>query len=48
MKYDHTLMTGLFLGVSVGLWYMDKLVAYLPFFLLTSVIFLLGYMHHGK
>lgn len=47
MKFDHTLLTGMFIGITAGLWYMDKLAAYLPFFLIASVVFLLGYMH-GK
>ena len=45
MRFDHTLLTGLFLGVTIGLWYMDQLAAYLPFFLLTAVVFVMGYMH---
>jgi len=47
MKFDRTLLTGLFLGITVGLWYMNTLAAYLPFFVLASVIFLVSYIH-GK
>ncbi len=48
MKYDHALITGMFIGLTVGLWYMESLVAYLPFFLLGAVIFLMGYMHSHR
>lgn len=45
MKFDHSMLTGLFLGLSIGLWYMDKLVAYLPFFIIAAVIYLMRYLH---
>ncbi|MBI4971957.1 MAG: hypothetical protein HZC17_09035 [Candidatus Omnitrophica bacterium] len=48
MKFDHALLTGLFLGATIGLHFADKLVAYMPFFLLAAVVYLMGYMHHSK
>lgn len=48
MKYDHNLLTGLFLGITIGLWYMDNLAAYLPLFVLASIVFIMRYVAGSK
>ncbi|MBI2167758.1 MAG: hypothetical protein HYU34_05945 [Candidatus Omnitrophica bacterium] len=45
MKFDLSLITGIFLGVTVGLVYTGQLVAYLPFFVIGAVILILRYLH---
>ena len=45
MRFDDSLITGLFLGVIMGLWYTANLTAYLPFFVIGAVILLLRYIH---
>lgn len=45
MKFDVSLITGIFLGVTVGLIYTGQLVAYLPFFVIGAVILILRYLH---
>lgn len=45
MKLDLSLITGIFIGVTVGLWYTGNLVAYLPFFVIGAVILVLRYLH---
>jgi hypothetical protein len=45
MKWDESLITGLFLGLTIGLWYAGSLVAFMPFFVLASLIFLVRYLH---
>jgi len=45
MSFDHSLITGMFLGVTIGLWYTASLTAYLPFFVIAAVILLIRYIH---
>ncbi|GEM_PF-1008422 len=45
MKFDGSLLTGIFLGVTVGLMYTGQLTAYLPFFVIGAVILILRYLH---
>ena len=47
MSFDHSLITGMFIGLTIGLWYTASLTAYLPFFVIGAVILLLRYVH-GK
>ena len=45
MKFDLSLITGMFLGLTVGLLYTGQLVAYVPFFVIGAVILILRYLH---
>jgi len=45
MNIDHGLVMGLILGVTVGLWYSAELTAYLPFFVIGALIYILRYIH---
>ena len=45
MKFDLSLLTGIFLGVTVALLYTGHLVTYLPFFVIGAVILVLRYLH---
>jgi len=45
MRFDGSLLTGLFLGITLGLWYAGALVAFMPFFVLLTVVFLVRYIH---
>ncbi len=45
MNFDDSLLTGLFLGITIGLWYSGTLVNFMPFFVLATLIFLVRYLH---
>lgn len=45
MKFDLSLLTGIFIGLTVGLVYTGTLTTYLPFFVIGAVILLLRYLH---
>jgi hypothetical protein len=45
MTFDNSLLTGLFLGITIGLWYSGALVAFMPFFVLITLVFLVRYLH---
>lgn len=45
MRFDNSLLTGLFLGITLGLWHSSALVAFMPFFVLLTVIYLVRYLH---
>ena len=45
MKFDLSLITGIFVGATIGLVYTGHLVAYVPFFVIGSVILILRYLH---
>lgn len=45
MKFDLSLITGIFIGVTVGLVYTGQLTTYLPFFVIGAVILILRYLH---
>ena len=45
MHFDNSLLTGLFLGITVGLWYAGSLAAFMPFFVLLTLIYLVRYLH---
>ena len=45
MKFDLSLITGIFVGVTVGLIYTGQLDTYLPFFVIGTVILILRYLH---
>lgn len=45
MKFDLSLITGIFIGVTVGLVYTGQLATYLPFFVIGGVVLILRYLH---
>lgn len=45
MRFDDSLITGLVLGITLGLWYAGALATFMPFFVLLTVIFLVRYLH---
>ena len=45
MKFDLSLITGIFFGATIGLMYTGQLVHYLPFFVIGTVILILRYLH---
>ena len=45
MHFDDSLLTGLWLGITIGLWYSGALVGFVPFFVLLTVIYLVRYLH---
>ena len=45
MKFDLSLITGVFIGLTVGLVYTGQLTTYVPFFVIGSVILILRYLH---
>ena len=45
MKFDLSLITGIFIGVTVALLYTAHLATYLPFFVIGGVILVLRYLH---
>ncbi len=48
MKFDHSLITGIFIGVTVGLLYTGQLTTYVPFFVIGAVILILRYLHAAR
>lgn len=48
MKFDLSLITGIFIGVTVGLLYTGQLATYLPFFVIGGVILILRYLHAAR
>lgn len=48
MNFDDSLLTGLFLGITIGLFYAGALINFMPFFVLLSLIFLVRYLHHVR
>ena len=46
MKLDNRILTGLVLGVVVGLHYHATLVAYLPLLMIAGIILLLKTLHN--
>ncbi|OGW90042.1 MAG: hypothetical protein A3A73_03800 [Omnitrophica bacterium RIFCSPLOWO2_01_FULL_50_24] len=45
MRLDEHLMTGIFLGVVVGLFYTAQLAPYATFFLIGTIVLVLRYLH---
>ena len=45
MRFDDSLLTGLFLGITLGLWYAGSLVGFMPFFVLGTLVLLVRYLH---
>ena len=45
MRFDDSLLTGIFLGITMGLVYGASLASFMPFFVLLSLIFLVRYLH---
>ena len=45
MRFDDHLLTGLFLGITLGLWHASALMAFMPFFVLLTMVFLVRYLH---
>lgn len=45
MRFDDSLLTGMFLGITVGLFYAGSLAAFMPFFVLATLVFLVRYLH---
>ncbi|GEM_PF-1583292 len=48
MNFDDSLLTGLFLGITIGLFYAGALINFMPFFVLLSLVFLVRYLHHVR
>ena len=47
MRFDDSLLTGLFLGLAMGLHYAEGLHTFMPFFILMSLLFLVRYLRHS-
>lgn len=45
MRFDDSLLTGLFLGITMGLVYGASLANFMPFFVLLTLLFLVRYLH---
>ena len=45
MRFDDSLLTGMWLGITVGLWYSGALMTFMPFFVLLTVVYLVRYIH---
>ena len=45
MRFDDSLLTGLWLGITIGLWYAGALMTFMPFFVLLTILFLVRYLH---
>ena len=45
MRFDDSLLTGISLCITLGLWYAGSLVAFMPFFVLLTLVFLVRYLH---
>lgn len=45
MRFDDSLLTGLWLGITIGLWYSGALMAFMPFFVLLTILSLVRYLH---
>ncbi len=45
MRFDDSLLTGLFLGITMGLIYGASLTNFMPFFVLLTLLFLVRYLH---
>ncbi len=45
MRFDDSLLTGLFLGITMGLIYGASLANFMPFFVLLTLLFLVRYLH---
>ena len=46
MKFDNRLVTGIFIGMLLGLHYEGILIAYLPIITVLTAILALKLMHH--
>jgi len=44
MRFDDSLLTGLFLGITLGLIYGGSLAAFMPFFVLLTLLSLIRYL----
>ena len=44
MRFDDSLLTGMFLGVTMGLHYAGPLVHFTPFFVMLTLVFLVRYI----
>lgn len=44
MRFDDSLLTGLFLGITMGLIYSGSLAAFMPFFVLLTILSLVRYL----
>ena len=47
MKFDESLITGIFLGSLIGVIYTAQLVHYLPFLIVGSVVLLLKHLQRS-
>jgi len=45
MRFDESLLTGLFLGITIGLFYAAPLTEFVPFFVLVTLVSLVRYLH---
>ena len=45
MRFDDSLLTGLWLGITMGLVYGGALSTFMPFFVLLTLVFLVRYLH---
>lgn len=48
LNFDDSLLTGLFLGITIGLFYAGALAHFMPFFVLLSLVFLVRYLRHAR
>jgi len=44
MRFDESLLTGMFLGITMGLIYGGSLAAFMPFFVLLTILSLVRYL----
>lgn len=45
MKFDNRVLTGLLLGVVLGLHYHGALIMYMPLLVIASLVMLLKFLH---
>ncbi len=46
MKFDIRLLTGIFVGMMIGLHYHGSLIDYLPLLMVPTLILVLKILHH--
>ena len=46
MRFDTRLITGIFIGVVLGLHYVDTFVGYLPILTIVMLVMVLKLVHH--
>ena len=46
MKFDTRLVTGIFIGMVIGLHYQAALAVYLPLMIVATLVLVLNTLHH--